>query len=459
MKIYLFTRDLRLIDNAGLVACCRAEPVDDEVMLLFCLNPRQLKSSNKYRSNFAIGFMVQALRDLSVASDGALHVAKGKPEKVLAGLEDVTGVYLAQDYTPFAQKRVKKIRKAVGCPVVEVPDVHTLTPKLLDVRTKTSDKVYTVFTPFYKNVSQLAVPLPFKMPKKVRFHKSSQVTEKGHDVADWLPADLLDDEKVQLGEALGGRGKGLKLLQGLKTLAYAKDRNTPSKETSKLAAHHKFGTVSVRETYRAAFKHLRGENREMFVRQLWWRDFFYAMAFHFPHVFGQPFDLKYQHLNWATDSAGWLAWKTGTTGFPLVDAGIRELLATGSMHNRVRMVVASFLVKDLRLHWLDGERFFAQHLVDYDPCVNCLSWQWVTGVGVDRAPYFRILSPWSQAKRFDPDGAYTHLWVPELAEVSGDQLAKWDKVHSKFDVDYPAPIIDHAVARKATLKMYKEVVE
>ncbi len=192
------------------------------------------------------------------------------------------------------------------------------------------------------------------------------------------------------------------------------------------------------------------------LRQLYWRDFFTHIAYHFPHVFGQPFLEKFANLRWDNNYDYFQAWCEDKTGFPIVDAGMRELNATGFMHNRLRMIVASFLVKDLHINWRWGERYFVQHLVDYDSCVNNGNWQWAASTGCDTQPYFRIFNPRLQQQKFDPDCQYIYRWIPELKGLSPKTIHKWDKKH--HPCDYRAPIIDHARESQITKARFKESI-
>ena len=221
--------------------------------------------------------------------------------------------------------------------------------------------------------------------------------------------------------------------------------------TTRLSAHHKFGTISIRESYWVVKREL--GNSSQLITELYWRDFFTHVAFHFPHVFKGAFREEYNGLEWSKSKKNFDAWCEGKTGFPIVDAGMRQLKETGWTHNRVRMITASFLVKDLHIDWRWGEKFFAQHLVDYDPAVNNGNWQWVAGSGCDAAPYFRVFNPWTQQKKFDQDVKYIKKFIPELEKLTAKQIHDWEK-RQVDGIAYPAPIIDHAEARKETLKRY-----
>jgi deoxyribodipyrimidine photo-lyase len=251
-----------------------------------------------------------------------------------------------------------------------------------------------------------------------------------------------------------GRSQALAILNNLNHLQdYANIRDFPALNgTSQLSAHLKFGTCSVREVFYAITKHL-GSDHPL-QRQLYWRDFFTHIAYHFPQVFGHAFNEKFAALKWSDNKDYFDAWCQGKTGFPIIDAGMRQLNETGDMHNRVRMIVAAFLVKDLDINWRWGERYFAQHLRDYDPCVNNGNWQWAASTGCDAQPYFRIFNPWRQQQKFDPDCQYIFRWVPELRNTPVDAIHQWHKLHKASD--YPAPIIDHQIASEQSKEKYKK---
>lgn len=194
----------------------------------------------------------------------------------------------------------------------------------------------------------------------------------------------------------------------------------------------------------------------MLIQQLFWRDFFTHVAYNSPYVFGEAFQQRFNNLNWSKSKKNFEAWCEGKTGFPIVDAGMRQMNKTGFMHNRPRMIVASFLTKDLHLNWLWGEKYFAQQLEDYDPCVNNGNWQWSASTGCDAQPYFRIFNPWTQQKKFDSDCTYIKEWVPELKNIDPKIIHSWHKESSPKIKGYPRPIVDHSEEQKLAKKFYKE---
>jgi deoxyribodipyrimidine photo-lyase len=301
-----------------------------------------------------------------------------------------------------------------------------------------SGNPYSVFTPFYRNAGQRPVAQPRSF-------------SGGELVSDAIPFALgLESLAERMETSLpkphlrGGRRRGLALLEDLGTFrAYPEIRDQPALAgTTSLSAHHKFGTVSVRETFAALVRQL-GPDAEPLTRQLYWRDFFTHLADAHPRVFGAAFQERYDEVEWDDDPDRFEAWCRGETGFPIVDAGMRQLNESGWMHNRVRMITASFLTKDLHLDWRQGERYFAQRLVDYDPAVNNGNWQWAASTGADAQPYFRIFNPWSQQERYDPEGEYIRRWVPELDEVEARDLHKLHRQRPLGAGGYPPPIVDH----------------
>jgi deoxyribodipyrimidine photo-lyase len=273
------------------------------------------------------------------------------------------------------------------------------------------------------------------------------------------------------GEVGAARRLAAFLAEGLATYGTGRDR--PDHEgTSALSPHLHFGEISPRRVWHAVRSAVGGKpaatisgSPEVYLRELGWREFASHLLYHFPHTTDAPLRADYAKFPWVKDAVGLRAWQRGRTGYPVVDAGMRQLWATGWMHNRVRMIVASFLVKDLRVTWLEGARWFWDTLVDADLAANTLGWQWAAGCGADAAPYFRIFNPTTQGTKFDPEGAYVRNWVPELsrlptpeihAPVEADERSL-ERAGVTLGREYPEPIVDHAEARKAALEALKQV--
>jgi deoxyribodipyrimidine photo-lyase len=496
--LFLFRRDLRLDDNTGLreaLKCCR------RVIPAFVFDPRQQPDANDYFSPPAFQFLLESLEGLAGQLEergSRLYLFRGLPHEVvgrlLDGQRDAPGddlgldaVFVNRDYTPFSRRRDEELGNACrrrGAAFVSVADLLLTEPEA--VSTGSGDP-YKVFTPFWRRARELGVAKPRRLPAGATFFRgelpgaAAGSSESGSWTAgaEGLPpasvsasvgnraaAGFRDpgSEPTHPGKHLGkphvqgGRRRALEILGRLEDFRrYPEERDLPALDgTTSLSAHHKFGTVSVRETH-AALTSALGAHAAPLVRQLYWRDFFTHLGFHFPHVFGKAFKPEYDAVAWDDDEERFTAWARGETGFPIVDAGMRQLRESGWMHNRVRMIAASFLTKDLHLDWRLGERFFARHLVDYDPSVNNGNWQWAASTGADAQPYFRIFNPWSQQKKFDPDGEYIRRWVPELAEVEARDLHRLAEQRPLAGGGYPPPIVDHAHEREVALERFQAI--
>lgn len=455
LSLFIFRRDLRLNDNTGLLAALKNS---EQVLPCFIFDPRQVEEKNVYRSTNCVQFMIESLQDLDAAlhkKEAYLYTLYGTAEKVAEELLKklpIDAVYINKDYTPFSCLRdqaLENICKKLDISFESYDDLLLVPPT--EILNK-QQQAYKVFTPFFRAASHHNVEQPINNHFKNFYTKPIS-----------LPTGDLAQELTSKGTILkiknsslavhGGHTKGHSILKNISDFKnYTKTHDTPTLPTTHLAAHLKFGTVSIRETFYAIKEYL-GIDHPL-IRQLYWRDFFTHIAWHFPHVFGHAFKKEYDAVAWDWNKEYFKKWCTGTTGFPLVDAGMRQMNATGFMHNRVRMVVASFLTKDLHIDWRAGEKYFAQQLVDYDPAVNNGNWQWCASTGADAQPYFRIFNPWEQQKRFDPDCEYIKTWVPELKNYSPKQI------HTLFKesvANYPEPIVDHKKERLKALAAYKKI--
>lgn len=445
--LFLFRRDLRLDDNTGLrFALSEAE----SVIAAFIFTPEQT-SRNPYRSDRCLQFMIESLEDLEGQlrkKGGQLYLFYGTVEAVVGaciGKQKVDAVVINRDYTPYSIRRDLALealckRRRVAFHAFEDALLHPPEETL-----KPDGKPYTIFTPFFKRASKLEVAVPVACRKR-NFCRESIPFAKDRN----LYAKLLPHREPQMP---GGRKAALKLLKGIgKCADYASARDLPALDaTSHLSAHLKFTTCSPREAYWAIAKTL-GEHSDL-IRSLYWRDFFTSVALFFPHVFGAAFHGKFDKIRWSYNRRHFRLWCEGKTGFPIVDAGMRELKATGFMHNRVRMIAASFLVKDLHIDWRWGERYFARTLIDYDPAVNNGNWQWTASTGCDAQPYFRIFNPWAQQRKFDPDCAYIKRWIPELGSLSPGEIHRWEESRKGVS-GYPEPMLDHGKEAKRALAAY-----
>lgn len=438
LALFIFHRDCRLEDHPGLE---EAVKTGLNILPVFIFDPAQL-AHHPYQSLRGLHFLLDSLEDLSkkiALHQGELFILKGKTSEVVKELLNklpIAWLGSSEDVTPFARERdadISSLCKHKGIPFSQSPALFLHHPQMVH---KDDGKPYTVFTPFFRK----ALTISARPRVKAVF---------GPWALDCRP--LVEHLSVELSTLRpnspsapfkGGRTTALQLLKQLPSPEqYTQQRDFPAQTCgSLLSAHLKFGTVSPWEVARVLEKKF---SEHPIVRQLFWRDFFYHIAVHFPRIFTENFQKQTQHIPWSNSLSHFEAWCQGRTGFPIVDAAMRELVATGTMHNRCRMITASFLVKDLHLDWRWGERFFAQQLVDYDPAVNNGNWQWAASTGCDAQPYFRIFNPWLQQKKFDAQGEYIRHWVEELR---GQDAKILHGLFNGYKVKaYPSPIVNHQV--------------
>jgi len=395
--------------------------------------------------------MIESLEELDEEfrkTKKKLYFFYGHPEQIVDQCLQELGVdqvFVNRDYTPYSQKRDQKIAvvcKKRGAAFHQFDDALLHRP---EDTLKADHCPYAVFTPYFRRASQLKVAKPQNVrlghfySGPIAFAKERLILHK-----------VLPKRSVHL--LKGGRRAGLKILANIKEFAsYRSNRDFPAKDTTHLSPYLKFNVCSVREIYHAICAKL-GSRHEL-IRSLYWRDFFTSIAFFFPYVFEGAFHSKFDQIAWNYDQKAFLRWCEGKTGFPIVDAGMREMNATGFMHNRARMICASFLVKDLHIDWRRGEKYFAQMLIDYDPAVNNGNWQWVAGTGSDAQPYFRVFNPWIQQKKFDPQCVYIKRWVPELRSIAPAAIHRWEQeCSSSF---YFEPMVDHNEESQEAIRRYR----
>lgn len=453
-SLMIFRRDLRLQDNTAL-----NHAIENSVGIIPCFifDPIQVSNKNIYRSMNAIQFMIESLEDLEVhfkKRGGNLYFFHGKTYQVIEQLlqqEKIDAIFTNKDYTPFSLKRdesIKKICDHYQVAFEQYDDVLLNPPQAVHTQNNTP---YNIFTAFFKASLHLPIRKPEALDSNVKWFKSPIAHSK---TLVSIKNQILERENSTL-HVHGGRQNAIAILNDLgKFHDYATTRDYPSISTTNLSAHNKFGTVSIREVYYMIANEL-GAGHAL-IRQLYWRDFFTYVAYYSPFVFGHAFHEKYENIEWNNNEKMFKRWCDGQTGFPIVDAAMRQLNETGYMHNRVRMIVGSFLVKDLHIDWKWGEQYFACNLVDYDPAVNNGNWQWVASTGCDAMPYFRIFNPWLQQKKFDKDCVYIKKWLPELKNIDQRILHNWYKPTNRPIKGYPRPIVDHDKAIQKTKLLYKK---
>jgi deoxyribodipyrimidine photo-lyase len=457
-------QDLRLADHPAL---CAAVESGAPVIPVFLWAPwEEAEWAPGAASRWWLHESLQSLR-ADLEQRGSRLILRRVASDSLATLRELlqeTGaraVFWSRRYEPQLIARDRRIKEALRADAI---DARSFNAALLiepwDVRNK-SGRPFQVFTPFWKHVSATCtapepLPAPTTLPAPRDWPASAPLEEL--ELMPRIPWHEGMARDWQPGEAPAARQLAAFLDDGV--AGYSEGRNLPAtRGTSRLSPHLHFGEISPRQIWHAARPWRGGQ----FMAEIGWREFAHHLLYHFPHTPGEPLRAEYSRFPWADDAAQLEAWRRGRTGVPLVDAGMRELWTTGWMHNRVRMVVGSFLVKNLRLHWLEGARWFWDTLVDADLAANTLGWQWTAGCGADAAPYFRVFNPVSQGLKFDPTGDYVRRWVPELARLSGGDIhAPWEarpetlqRAGIVLGRDYPLPIVDLKRSREAALTAWQ----
>jgi len=457
--IHWFRRDLRIADNTGLFRASEHRlPVVPVYILSDWTGDHPWTGPN--RQQFLCDSLAAVSKDLKEIS-GCLVVRQGDAATELERLIKETGaiaLHFNQVPDPFGKSEEKTVRALCGRLGIECHAHHDVSlHDPTEVLTQ-SGSPYKVFTPYCRNWLTLDKPKPFPSPKDLHTPKDIPSLDLP-DISTWKlknPAEGV----LEAGET-AAKTRMDRFLR-TKVSEYGEARDFPAEDgTSRLSQDLRFGLISIRTLHTKLTK--AGEdakpgarkNIEIYLKELAWREFYFAILHHFPEVLHHEFNSDWRGLPWDEPGEPFEAWKNGRTGFPIVDAGMRELLTTGFMHNRVRMIVAMFLTKDLHIDWRLGESWFMQHLVDGEIASNNGGWQWSAGTGADAAPYFRIQNPWTQTARYDPKGEYIKRWVPELKDVSAKLLTAPPKDGKPIAHGYPLPIVDHATERNRTLEIFK----
>ena len=471
MHIFLYNRGLRLYDNTTLIHQIKEV---GPIVPIFIFPPEQINpSKNKYFSNNAVQFMIESLHELSneiKKKDGEMYFFKGDNIKVLKEIhknKPIESIGFNNDYTPYARKRESDIKTWCNKNNIKCycKEDHVLYD-IFDGQTKKADGTpYLVYTPFRNHcMNNLKVRAVDKF-KSFKFNKVGQLESIKFNINE---KEIDDFYKSNLNiNVRGGRNNGLKILAKLSNFKeYNKKRDCLMYKTTFLGAHNHFNTVSIREVYYKMVEKL--GKKSSLINEIHWRDFYVNITYEFPHVLqGQiknkniSYKKKYDNIKWSYNNKLFERWCSGTTGYPIVDACMRQLAKIGFMHNRGRMIVASFLGKDLHLDWRMGEKWFASHLVDYDPMSNSGGWLWCYGNGTDAQPWFRIFNPWTQAEKFDPKCEYIKYWIPELKDVPIKDILNWrvPEIHVEWlkkGIEYYNPIVVHDEERLITLELYKQ---
>jgi deoxyribodipyrimidine photo-lyase len=438
LGVVWFRNDLRLDGNPAWSA---ATSDHERVVALFVIDPALWDDTPRTAQ---LAAHLRALDNRLVGLGGRLRTVRGAPvEAMVTAVAGADSVYWNADVTPYATNRDAAVAESLGDRAVvnEGRWIHPPGSVLTD-----EGRPYRVFTPFHKRWESL--PLPVRV--------GPGPTDIGDDPGLGIPQT--SPPLMEAGEE-GARNR-LRAF-GERVDGYEDERDRPDLDTtSRLSADLKYGTIDPLEVFASVGSATSG--RRSHLRQLVWREFYAHIMAAFPHTATGAMRPEYDRISWRDDPDGFRAWTEGLTGYPIVDAAMRQLCSEGWIHNRTRMIAASFLVKDLLVDWRLGERYFRRWLVDGDVSQNVGNWQWVAGSGADAAPYFRIFNPVTQGKKFDPDGSYTRRWIPELAALDDEVIHEpWKADPSVLEsagivlgTTYPAPIVDHAEAREATLAAY-----
>ncbi len=429
INLFWFRRDLRLEDNTGLYHALKSNFPVLPLFIFDTLILKELKNKADTRIQF-IHHQLQKMQKTLRRLGSSLLVLKGDPEEIFRELLKkwkISAVYTNHDYEPYAIQRDEKIAQLLKAHQISF---YTFKDQVIFEKNeiiKDDGKPYTVFTP-YKNrwLDSLRITELAEFPSEKFLSSFIKIEE--------LPLPSLIDMGFKTSQVEFPEKKiDMEIIKN-----YHRTRDFPAiNGTTRLGVHLRFGTISIRQLVKIA-----RQLNSTFLNELIWREFFMMILYHFPRVIGQPFKPAYEKIRWINHQEDFQKWCDGKTGYPMVDAGMRELNSTGFMHNRVRMITASFLAKHLLIDWRWGEQYFAEKLLDFELSSNDGNWQWAAGCGCDAAPYFRVFNPILQTKRFDPDHKYIQKWVPEYQ----------DKTYAK-------PIIDHKMARERAIAVYTKALK
>ena len=428
ISIFWFRRDLRLHDNVALFNALKS---GEKVLPIFIFDTSILDKLPK--NDARVSFIIKELRSMNEhlkSFDASIDILHGKPIEVFESLikkYQIASVFTNQDYEPYAIRRDQEILELLKSENINFNSFKDQVIFEKNEITKKDGNPYVVYTPYSKKWIEA-------------YEQINHIHYSSEDLLSQLYTQSKAKELTL--EELGFEETNIPIKNYIFNSRiineYEETRNFPALDnTSKLGPHLRFGTVSVRQMVSRAEE----QENKTFLKELIWREFFMQILWHFPHTHKDSFKPKYDRIIWRNNEDDFKRWCNGTTGYPMVDAGMRQLNNTGFMHNRVRMLVGSFLCKHLLIDWRWGEAYFAEKLHDYEMSSNVGNWQWVAGTGVDASPYFRIFNPTSQIKKFDKDFSYIRKWVPDFQELT-----------------YPSPMVDHKFARERCLKTYKEAL-
>ncbi|MBC1998848.1 deoxyribodipyrimidine photo-lyase [Listeria marthii] len=455
-SVMWFRRDLRVSDNKALYHACK----EDDLILLFQVNPAQFITGSPSHQAF---FASVAHFQQELAKTARLQIMFGDPMECLQQLKEAVPtwnkVFFNRDETGYGASRDAAAQQLFDERQIEVHAFHDSYLHSAEEVKKSPTEYYKIFTPYYKKWREEMKEMPLKVTLKPENIRKESLFPKYEEQF----AEIVHDLPVS---DAGEQAANARLASFIKEdLAdYDKARDFPELDkTSHLSRYLRTGEISIRTIWQALQQTEATEGRATFEKELCWRDFYNMIYVSFPEQKNEPIQENYRYIEWENSRAFFKCWQEGQTGFPLVDAAMRQLKETGWMHNRLRMITASFLTKDLLIDWRFGEKYFQQMLIDYDPASNIGGWQWAASTGTDAVPYFRIFNPTTQSEKFDPDGKFIRKYVIELAHIPDKFIHQPEKMSEKeqneygllVGKDYPLPIVDHKERRKLAIARYE----
>jgi deoxyribodipyrimidine photo-lyase len=454
--LHWFRRDLRLTDN---IALHHATAGGNNVVPVYILSTWKKKHNwtGSTRQQFLCGSVASLAKNLETLGSRLLFRAGAAEVELerLAGETGATAIYWNRDYDPHGrqvEERVQQmcVRRGISFHHFKDSVMHEAGEVLTG-----GGQPYRVYTPYSRNWLSQPKAAPLPVIKSLGVPPGSTLTSLPVPTLDYWELPPCTADIPEPGER-AARDRMKNVIDSGIIARYSEKRDTPGGQTtSRLGQDLRFGLISIRELYaRALSASGPAASIQTYIKELAWREFYMAILWHYPEVFGGEFNPDFRGIAWTGSDEDFQRWCQGKTGFPIVDAGMRELLGSGFIHNRVRMIVSMFLTKDLHCHWKLGESHFMQHLVDGENASNNGGWQWSAGTGADAAPYFRIQNPWTQTKRYDPEGTYIKKWVPELRDVPPQRLMEPPAPGLSLAPGYPAPMVDHATERDRCLAMF-----
>jgi deoxyribodipyrimidine photo-lyase len=474
--IHIFRRDYRLYDNTTLIEACKTHTT---VIPIFIFTDKQINPKyNLFRSDNAVQFLCNSLKDLDnqlhKIDNSCLYIFYGDEYVILEDLikfiPNLKTISFNMDYTKYSQERDSKIKQICQSNKINCLSLDDICLNPIGTILTTTGKIYTKFTPFLHKSSNKIIKKPISNNNTNYLSINEILASKLKKYKYYITMDIvMKPNGLILGNInprileQGGRENGIIILKKIDNWKeYDKQHDQLTYATTHLSAYNKFGCLSIREVYWTMYGKL-GKDSGV-IRQLFWRDFFYHLSAKFPEIYEHSLNPKYRNIKWHNNTKEFEQWCSGKTGFPIVDACMRELNTTGYMHNRGRLIVSNFLCRLMHMDWHLGEHYFASKLMDYDPAQNNFGWQ-VSGAnssGTTSRPLEQtILNPWLQSHQFDRDGEYIKKWCPELKNVNSPDLHKWDVAYSKWlekEIKYIKPMLDYKIEKEKNLKMYRKYI-